>query len=190
MQKTMRKIIAVAAMTAALMLGFTGCMTADEGPTATAVATPRATERPLSNGAGAVGANPDTSPDSSANQVLNGIKQAFDWRGNVNEAAAELNRISEISRSYIVVDGDDAVVGLIFDANYRGGLTERIADMVREKLRTLDPKLDDIEITAEPDQVKRIQTLADKVTAGAAMEQLEDEFETIYDHIKNVGGST
>ena len=65
-----------------------------------------------------------------------------------------LTRISEISQSYIVVDGNAAIVGVTFDASYRGGLTERISSMVRQKLVTLDSSLQDVRVTAEPEQVK------------------------------------
>lgn len=170
---------------AACMLTLGGCMNTDDRATATEAPTAQATAQPMTNGAGAVGANPAASASPDANAALtNSVRAAFDWVNNVGSATGELNRISEIDKSYVVVDGDDAVVGLTFDGSYRGGLTDRIVSMVRQKLVALDPGLEDVEVTAEPELVTRIQALADKLAGGATIEQLDDEFDGIYDQIK------
>ena len=185
MMRKHRFTLAAALALAAGMLALGGCMNTDDRAQPTEAPTAQATAQPLTNGAGAVGANPaaSASPNIGAAQT-SGARPAYDWANNAANAANEINRISEIDKSYVVVDGDDAVVGLTFDASYRGGLTERIASMVRQKLVTLDPALEDIEVTAEPELVKLIQALADKLASGATIEQLEDEFEGIYDQIK------
>ena len=105
----------------------------------------------------------------------------------MKNATDELNRISEISQSYIVVDGNAAIVGVTFDASYRGGLTERISGMVRQKLVTLDSSLQDVRVTAEPEQVKLIHQLSDKLAGGATIDQVDGEFRSIYSNIKSAG---
>ena len=86
-----------------------------------------------------------------------------------------------------MVNGNKAIVGVEFDSSYRGGLTERITSMVRQKLVTLDSSLEDVQVTAEPDQVKRIQALSEKLAGGATIEQASVEFDTIYSQIQSAG---
>ena len=86
-----------------------------------------------------------------------------------------------------MVDGNAAIVGVTFDASYRGGLTERISSMVRQKLVTLDSSLQDVRVTAEPEQVKLIQQLSDKLAGGATIDQVDGEFRSIYSNIKSAG---
>lgn len=179
MNRLLKSALAVAATLAVCLMGLTGCMTTDDRATVTAQPSPQPTAQPLTNGAGAVGANPDASMSPDVNQQAS-ARPAYDWTTGVAEASNELNRISELSQSYIVVDGNRAIVGVEFDSSYRGGLTQRITDMVRQKLVTLDPALEDVRVTAEPDQVKRIQALSDKLIGGATMDQVSGEFDTIY----------
>ena len=86
-----------------------------------------------------------------------------------------------------MVDGNAAIVGVTFDASYRGGLTERISSMVRQKLVTLDSSLQDVRVTAEPEQVKLIQQLSDKLAGGTTIDQVDGEFRSIYSNIKSAG---
>lgn len=185
MNRIIKSTMAMAFALAIGLLGLTGCMTTDDRAVSTAQPSPQPTAQPLTGGAGAVGANPEASLSPDANKQASTIP-AYDWTANVSEAVAELNRISELSKSYIVADDGKAVVGVEFDASYRGGLTERIASMVRQKLVTLDPALQEVRVTAEPDQVKRIQALSDKLANGATMEQVSEEFDTIYSQLQSI----
>lgn len=186
MNRIIKSTLTIAAVLAVCLMGLTGCMTTDDRAMSTEQPSPQPTAQPLTNGAGAVGANPDASMSPSVDQQPS-TRPAYDWTANAEQAAAELNRISEISQSCIVVNGDKAIVGVEFDASYRGGLTERITNMVRQKLVTLDTALTDVQVTAEPDQVQRIQALAEKLAGGATMEQLSGEFDTIYGQIQSAG---
>ena len=170
------------------MLGFTGCMNTNDRASATEAPTAQPTTQPMTGEAGAVGANPDASAAPIANTgAQTGAQTAYDWSTNIKNATDELNRISEISQSYIVVDGNAAIVGVTFDTSYRGGLTERISSMVRQKLVTLDSSLQDVRVTAEPEQVKLIQQLSDKLAGGATIDQVDGEFRSIYSNIKSAG---
>lgn len=186
MNRIFKSTLTIAAALAICLMGLTGCMTTDDRAMNTAQPSPQPTAQPLTNGAGAVGANPDASMSPSVNQQPS-TRPAYDWTANADQAATELNRISEISQSYIVVNGNKAIVGVEFDSSYRGGLTERITSMVRQKLVTLDSSLEDVQVTAEPDQVKRIQALSEKLAGGATIEHASVEFDTIYSQIQSAG---
>lgn len=186
MIKKQRLTLMLAITLCACMLGFTGCMNTNDRATATEAPTAQATAQPLTGEAGAVGANPNASAVPNANTGAQANqKSAYDWSTNIKTATDEVNRISEIGQSYIVVDGTSAIVGVTFDASYRGGLTARVADMVKQKLVTLDSSLQDVRVTADPEQVKLIKQLSDKLAGGATIEQTDGEFRNIYSNIKS-----
>ena len=84
------------------MLGFTGCMNTNDRASATEAPTAQPTTQPMTGEAGAVGANPDASAAPIANTgAQTGAQTAYDWSTNIKNATDELNRISEISQSYM-----------------------------------------------------------------------------------------
>jgi YhcN/YlaJ family sporulation lipoprotein len=180
-------ITAITVAIMASMLTLTGCMSTDDRVTATPGPTAQSTAQPLTDEAGAVGPVDPSASASPAESIAQDVRSAFNWASESKRATDELNRISEISQSYVAVDDDDAIVGLVFDSGYRGGLTDRIVSMVRQKLVTLDPRLEDIQVTAEPERVEAIRKLTEKLAGGATIDQLDDEFDSIYDQIEGAG---
>ena len=131
------KKIACFLMAAAMCLSLTACMNADAPQSTTRTeAVPEASVAPSATNGAAVTQQP----------------VAFDWLTGSGTVEANVNRISEIADSRVVVTGTTALVGVKFTSAYQGEMTERIREMVA--------------VTAEGEDVDRVFEISDRLRAG------------------------
>lgn len=104
----------------------------------------------------------------------------------------ELEKLSEVSEATVVAAGDTAVVGLTFDSQYKGGLTQRITDMVNDRVGTVNTAIQNIGVTAQAAQVKSVQDLAATMEkSGTTMATLQTQVDALFKTITaNAGGAT
>lgn len=149
---------ALTALTIALSLS--GCMGAgDETEPAASPA-----QRPV------VTAEPTGAPDN-----------AFDWNSNARSVESAIEQLSEIESARATVSGNTALVGVKFDAAYKGEMTERIREMIAGVVKKADPDIKVVAVTADENDVNSIFGIADRVRAGAGevYEDFKDDIETI-----------
>jgi len=169
-----KRIIVCSLMAAALCLTLTACM--NNGP-----AQPQSTVRtgflPEATN-GAVGAG---TPNN-----LNGPTEepaVFDWVSGAGQIEGNVNRLSEIEDSRVVVEGDTALVGVKFSNAYQGNMTERIRDMVAAEVKKADPGIRTVAVTAEEKDVGTVWELSNQMTGGGPMESLGARIDEI---VRNV----
>lgn len=150
-------------------------LTATPSPTQSATASPS----PMESAAtipGASAASP--SPESSAQT---------DAAIDLDALAQEVEKLSEVSLCDVVAEGDRAVVGLSFDAQYQGTLTDRIEEMVREKITGIEPAVIHIAVTADPTLCTEIKNLAQEVQGKPMTEEQMAKFDELYEKIQPAG---
>lgn len=91
---------------------------------------------------------------------------AFDWSADANQIENNINQISEISESRVLVNGNTAIVAVKFSATYEGELTQRIREMVAAEVMEADPNIETVAVTVEEDDVNELFSLSDQVKAG------------------------
>ena len=131
---------------------------------------------------------PTTAPGTSGA----GITTLQNAQSASEDIAAELNKLSEVQSAAVVAAGDTAVVGLVFDSQYKGGLTQRITDMVKDRIGTVNTGIKNIGVTAEAAQVKSVQDLASNMAkSGTTISSLQTQVDALYKTITaNAGGAT
>lgn len=150
-------------------------LTATPSPTQSATAS----SSPMESAAttpGASAASP--SPESSAQ-----TEAAID----LDALAQEVEKLSEVSLCDVVAEGDRAVVGLSFDAQYQGTLTDRIEEMVREKITGIESAVIHIAVTADPTLCTEIKNLAQEVQGKPMTEEQMAKFDELYEKIQPAG---
>ena len=171
--------IALAALLLALLLA--GCMNAGNRSDDNLDA-PEATGTPY------VGTDPAgvTTPAPTATSLVPGlddakraIENAFDWKTNVGEVQDRINQFSEVAASYVVVNGPTALVGVEFDPQYRGEMTERIRQMIAGVVMSYDAQVQTVAVTAETEDVKTVRSLAERAANGADEAELKTEMDKI-----------
>lgn len=150
-------------------------LTTTPSPTQSATASPSPMESAATT-PGASAASP--SPESSAQ-----TEAAID----LDALAQEVEKLSEVSLCDVVAEGDRAVVGLSFDAQYQGTLTDRIEEMVREKITGIESAVIHIAVTADPTLCTEIKNLAEEVQGKPMTEEQMAKFDELYEKIQPAG---
>lgn len=111
------------------------------------------------------------------------VSAAFDWLTGGNTVEQKINMLSEIQQSRIVVNGSTALVGVTFANQYKGEMTQRIHDMVAGEVQAADAAIQTVAVTAEKEDVDKINEIADKLASGTPVSELEGDIDAI---IRNV----
>lgn len=150
-------------------------LTTTPSPTQSATASPSPMESAATTpGASAASPSPESSAQTGAALDLDALAQ-------------EVEKLSEVSLCDVVAEGDRAVVGLSFDAQYQGTLTDRIEEMVREKITGMEPAVIHIAVTADPTLCTEIKNLAQEVQGKPMTEEQMAKFDELYEKIQPAG---
>lgn len=150
-------------------------LTATPSPTQSATASPSPMESATTTpGASAASPSPESSAQTGAAIDLDALAQ-------------EVEKLSEVSLCDVVAEGDRAVVGLSFDAQYQGTLTDRIEEMVREKITGIESAVIHIAVTADPTLCTEIKNLAEEVQGKPMTEEQMAKFDELYEKIQPAG---
>ena len=150
-------------------------LTTTPSPTQSATASPSPMESAATTpGASAASPSPESSAQTGAALDLDALAQ-------------EVEKLSEVSLCDVVAEGDRAVVGLSFDAQYQGTLTDRIEEMVREKITGIESAVIHIAVTADPTLCTEIKNLAQEVQGKTMTEEQMAKFDELYEKIQPAG---
>lgn len=153
-------------------------LTTTPSPTQSATASPSPMESAATTPGASDAPNASPSPESSAQT---------DAAIDLDALAQEVEKLSEVSLCDVVAEGDRAVVGLSFDAQYQGTLTDRIEEMVREKITGMEPAVIHIAVTADPTLCTEIKNLAQEVQGKPMTEEQMAKFDELYEKIQPAG---
>ena len=119
---------------------------------------------------------PEQSPGSANGPTMVGI--------DVSKLITELEKLSEVDTAAVVAQGGRAVVGLNFDAQYQGTLTDRIEEMVISAVSSVESMLTDVAVTADPALIEQIRALASDTDGKEMTADQITQFDEIYRKIK------
>ena len=119
-------------------------------------------------------ASPSVSPTTSA-----GPTAGMEAGVNTIEDAAE--KLSEIDDAEAVVAGNIALVGVKYDAQYQGGLTERLIEMVDARVQAINKTITTVHVTDDATLMDKIKMLEEKV------EKKEITFEELQTQVLDIG---
>ena len=153
-------------------------LTTTPSPTQSATASPSPLESATTTPGASGAANASPSPESSA-QAGAGL--------DLDALAQEVEKLSEVSVCDVVAEEDRAIVGLSFDAQYQGTLTDRIEEMVCEKITGIESAILHIAVTADPTLCTEIKNLAQEVQGKPMTEEQKTKFNELYEKIQPAG---
>lgn len=163
MKKTkLEKMLSVAVLALMMGLVLAGCMNRSEQ-----------TPMQLAPSASYMPQGVTAQPNAQAEQPR------FDWTKNAAQIENRIKQISEISDARTVVTGNTALVGVRFDAAYRGDVTERIREMVAAEVMAADPKITTVAVTADTEDVEEVYELSERTTLGKDLDDLKDDINEI-----------
>jgi len=122
-------------------------------------------------------ASPSSDGMNNASSAV--LPAPFDWLNMGQSVQDKINMLSEIQDSRIVVNGNTALVGVTFTGQYKGEMTQRIHDMIAGEVQQADANIQSVAVTAEQEDVRKINEIADKIAAGTPASELETEIDSI-----------
>lgn len=127
-----------------------------------------------------------TQDNSLMSDVNQGISDAFDWLTMGAGVEEKIGMLSEIDSARVIVNGGTALVGVTFANAYQGEMTQRIHDMVAGEVQSADAAVQTVAVTAEQEDVQKINEMADRIAAGTPVSELEDEIDAIIRNVTTV----
>ena len=118
-------------------------------------------------------------PDVSASPAASAAPSLLNWADRVAEIERNIMSLSEIAEARVAVSGSTAVVGVVFEDGYAGGMTERIHRMVAAEVMAADSGVKTVAVTAEGDRVAEIAGVSDRLKAGETAEDLKADISRI-----------
>lgn len=120
-----------------------------------------------------------------------GVTTIADAQKASKDISAELEKLSEVSKATVVAAGNTAVVALTFDTQYKGGLTTRVTDMVKDRIKTVNTGITNVAVTADTAQMKSISDLAAMVDkTGTSFSTVKTQVDALYNTISTSTGAT
>ncbi len=78
-------------------------------------------------------------------------------------AKKEVEKLSEVSNADVLVAGNMGIVGVQYGTQYQGGLTDRLKQMVEQRVTLADKGVTVVHVTDDAELVKEIQQLSAQV---------------------------
>ena len=138
------------------------------------------------NGDSGVLSGTDTAGSANPTADVSQAPMIFDWMQMGADVEGKIGMISEIQRARVVVNGNTALVGVEFADQYQGEMTERIHDMVAGEVQAADANIQSVAVTAEPEDVEKIHSIADRIAAGTPVSELEGEIDSIVRNVTTI----
>ena len=148
---------------------FTGCASnADMMPETSPTAGPTASAAPSVMPTDTAGPTVSLSPTNTAAAGMQeaGVNSVEDAQRVSDQVSEEVEKLSELDKAEAVVAGGIALVGISYDTQYQGGLTERVNQMVTERVEMIDKAITTVHVTDDEQAVTRIAQLREKLRAG------------------------
>ncbi|GGE14918.1 hypothetical protein GCM10011571_15570 [Marinithermofilum abyssi] len=93
-----------------------------------------------------------------------------------DDVASSVAKLKTIDSATVVVTDSTAYVGVLFEKDYKGGVTNRIKTKVSRQVRKADPSVTRVFVSANPDFVSRIGDMARDIRNGRPIAGIRDSF--------------
>lgn len=153
---------------------FTSCAsTADTLPSPSPSASVSPSAAPVATQGPTVSISPTNSTEPTAEGGVNTVEDAKRVSDSVAE---EVEKLSELDTAEAVVAGNIALVGIKYDGQYQGGLTERLIEMVEARVEAIDKTITAVHVTDDEGLVQQIGELRKKLNdGGITFEELQTQ---------------
>lgn len=111
---------------------------------------------------------------ATAQPAVGAASTVADARRLSDRVEDEVDKLSEVDEADAVVVGNIALVGISYDGQYQGGMTDRLKDMIIQRVETTDKSITAVHVTDNDALRKAIGALNDTMDdATASFEELQ-----------------
>ena len=106
-----------------------------------------------------------------------------DMQDRAEKLADVAAKQKEVESASCLITGNTAMVGLQFNNQYKGKLTDSIKKQVDKRVREADKRIDKVVVTADPDMVSRIEEIFQDIGKGRPISGFTDELKEMINRI-------
>lgn len=118
-----------------------------------------------------------------------GVQDADKARQAAEELKNELEQLSEVTDAKVVIAGQQAAVGLTFDTQYQAGVTDRMREMVRERLDGVVSGVTRLAVTDDATQMETISQLSEQLQNATDLTDIENKLSALINRLEAGGES-
>lgn len=100
-----------------------------------------------------------------------------------DDLAIVAEKVKGVRSAAVVVTLDTAIVGIKLENNLKPQNSVKIKKEVEEALKKVQPGIDNVSVTADPDLVRRIEGIAEGIASGRPVTQFTQEISDILTRI-------
>ena len=119
-------------------------------------------------------------PDMGQETGVNSVEDAKRISDRIED---EVEKLSELDEAEAVVAGNIALVGIAYDTQYQGGMTDRLEKMVTERVEMIDKAITAVHVTDDKEAVMKIGQLKEKLDDG------QITFEELQTQVLDIGST-
>lgn len=94
-----------------------------------------------------------------------------------DEAAEQIVAIPGIRQANVLVTENNAFVAAVWDENHQNNkMTREIEDRIAQRVRSVDPDIENVYVSTNPDFVDRVNTYADDIRQGRPVAGFAEQF--------------
>lgn len=104
-----------------------------------------------------------------------------------DEAADKIAALDEVESATVIVTDNNAYVGVVLQGEMEGTdekeALDKIEDKIAEQVKTVNPNVENVYVSVNPDFVDQLTDYGDKINAGEPIEGLFEEFTDVVQRI-------
>ncbi|MBR6570874.1 MAG: YhcN/YlaJ family sporulation lipoprotein [Clostridia bacterium] len=151
--------------------------TVSNAPTTTATTAPTNSMNPMDDMIPSVTDGTGVMGSSTTNTMNNGgVNTVEDALRVSDQISEEVEKLSELTKAEAIVAGNIALVAVEYDGQYQGGMTDRLKDMITERVETIDKAVTSVHVSDSQEMVSLISGLREKLkTAQISFDELQTQ---------------
>ncbi|MBB6217020.1 YhcN/YlaJ family sporulation lipoprotein [Anaerosolibacter carboniphilus] len=97
---------------------------------------------------------------------------------------SEIDKFSEINKSYVVVTDGTALVGVTTNEKNKRTVSRGLREDIERKIQSTDNQIDRVYVTADAGLVERIRRVSQNISKGYSLTGMADEIQDLLNDMK------
>ena len=122
-------------------------------------------------------------PLASEDPEATGVTTVSTARRAIEQIEDELERLSEVTDAEVVLAGNSAAVALAFDSQYKGGVDDRLTEIIKERIGGVISGVTNVAVTTDKALMDQLDTLGERLETASDIADIQNELNAIISKI-------
>lgn len=106
------------------------------------------------------------------------------YMNRARRIADKVANLKEVESATCVISGSTAIIGVQFDDQYKGEMTDEIKKKIDQLVKRTDTRINRVAVTADPDLVSRIEDIFEDIGQGKPLSGFVKEINELLNRIQ------